>query len=142
MSELLEAHNSLQPLAPQPAASPAAATAGAMEHINKTGATGGHTSSPHATTTMLWRYRRTFSSSRFLNQMHALPTPPPLLSLITAEAEQLRGLSFLPLVTRWQSLLIQRFSRRLVRAEARRLTVAEAISSLPPSEAPDWRAVL
>ena len=144
VSELLEAH-AVRPVQPpplpplQPPSATISATATATD--DPTEQTGGNASRPHTTVVpSLWSFQRQFSSARFLNELQALPVPPPLLTLVMKEGEQLLGLSSLPLVARWQALLVKRFARRITRVDARGLTVAVAISSAPPSEVHEWRA--
>jgi hypothetical protein len=53
------------------------------------------------------------------------------MSVTNAQEPKLRGLRYLPSIFRWTRLAMRRFNRKLDRAQARALTVGEAIATLP-----------
>jgi hypothetical protein len=80
----------------------------------------------------LWRYRQRFCMADVAREVHPTERPDaaarhPLLSHVLTREPDLRGLRHLPQLYAFTNLLLNRHSRRLDRASAKRVTVRDAI---------------
>jgi hypothetical protein len=92
----------------------------------------------------LWRYRKQASIEHLGSQFNLKPSTKelhPILNLFIAESEQILSLQYLIDCIEFQSLLSQKFDKKIDREYARATTVGDVLDSLATDEKRRWETV-